>query len=117
MTGEKQAFLFIDDTWIESLDNAVKGVLPAKKVSQQPLIEKDRVWEEEWHIGSYINGIYDDDENIFKMWYGVGRKLSEARGDQADGLAYAVSQDGLNWEKPVLNLFEDSGSKKNSRLS
>ncbi len=39
MTGEKQAFLFIDDTWIESLDNAVKGVLPAKKVSQQPLIE------------------------------------------------------------------------------
>ena len=114
MTGEKQAFLFIDDTWIESLDNAVKGVIPAKKVSQQPLIEKDRAWEEEWHIGSYINVIYDDDENIFKMWYGVGRKLSEARGDQADGLAYAVSQDGLHWEKPVLNLFEDSGTKENN---
>ena len=112
--GKKPAFLFIDDTWIERLDNVAKGVLPAKKVSQQPLIERDQAWEKEWLIGSYINVIYDDEENVFKMWYGVGRKLSEARGDQADGLAYAVSKDGLHWEKPLLNLFEDSGSKENN---
>ena len=114
MTDEKSAFLFIDDASIESLDGVVQGVVPAKKVSPQPLIEKDRAWEDEWLIGSYINVLYDDDENIFKMWYGVGRKLSEARGDQADGLAYAVSQDGIHWEKPVLNLFEDGGSKENN---
>ena len=99
MTDDKSAFLFIDDACIESLDRVVQGVVPAKKVSPQPLIEKDRAWEDEWLIGSYINVTYDDDENIFKMWYGVGRKLSEARGDQADGLAYAVSQDGIHWEK------------------
>ena len=114
MTDEKSAFLFIDDASIESLDRVVQGVVPAKKVSPQPLIEKDRAWEDEWLIGSYINVLYDDEENIFKMWYGVGRKLSEARGDQADGLAYAVSQDGIHWEKPVLNLFEDGGSKENN---
>ena len=38
MTDEKSAFLFIDDDLIESLDNVVQGVVPAKKVSQQPLI-------------------------------------------------------------------------------
>ena len=114
MTDEKSAFLFIDDAFIESLDNVAKGVVPAKKVSPQPLLEKDQAWEAEWLIGSYINVMYDDDENIFKMWYGVGRKLSDARGDQADGLAYAVSQDGIHWEKPILNLFEDGGSKENN---
>ena len=70
MTDEKSAFLFIDDAFIENLDNVVKGVVPAKKVSQQPMIEKDQAWEEEWLIGSYINVMYDDDENVFKMWYG-----------------------------------------------
>ena len=114
MTDEKSAFLFIDDAYIERLDRVVKGVVAARKVSSQPLIERDRAWEDEWLIGSYINVIYDEEESLFKMWYGVGRKLSQARGDQADGLAYAVSQDGIHWEKPILNLFEDGGSKANN---
>ena len=114
MTDKGTAYLFIDDAHIESLEGATKGVVPAQKVSDQPLIEKTAPWEEEWRIGSYINVIYDDEEDIFKMWYGVGRKLSDARGEEADGLAYAVSQDGYHWEKPILNLVEDNGSKANN---
>ena len=114
MKSEKSAFLFIDDTWIDSLENVTKGVVPAEKISQEPLIGKDQPWEAEWLIGSYVNVIYDNEDDVFKMWYGVGKKLSEARGDQSDGLAYAVSKDGLNWEKPILNLFEDSGSTANN---
>jgi hypothetical protein len=110
------AFLFIDDTYIENLDRVERGVVPAKKVSQLPLLEIDQAWEKEWQIGSYINVMYDEEENIFKMWYGVRRKLSEARGDEADGLAYATSTDGIHWEKPVLNLFEDGGSTENNLL-
>ena len=114
MIDKGTAYLFIDDAHIESLEGATKGVVPAQKVSDPPLIEKDEPWEEEWSIGSYINVIYDDEENLFKMWYGVGRDLSDARGEQADGLAYAVSQDGYHWEKPILNLVEDGGSKANN---
>ena len=114
MIDKGTAYLFIDDAHIESLEGATKGVVPAQKVSDQPLIEKDEPWEDGWIIGSYINIIYDDEENLFKMWYGVGRDLSDARGEQADGLAYAVSQDGYHWEKPVLNLVEDNGSKANN---
>ena len=114
MNSEKSAFLFIDNTSIDSLENVMKGVVPAEKISQEPLIGKDQPWEAEWLIGSYVNVIYDNEDDVFKMWYGVGKKLSEARGDQSDGLAYAVSKDGLNWEKPILNLFEDSGSTANN---
>lgn len=114
MADEKTAFLFIDDTHVENFDNIERGVTAAEKVSTRPLIEKDQAWEKDWLIGSYINVIYDEEDGVFKMWYGVGRKLSDARGDQADALAYAVSQDGLHWEKPVLNLFEDDGSTNNN---
>ena len=114
MKDEKSAFLFIDDTYIEDLDHVVRGVVAAKKVSQGPLLEKDQAWEDEWQFGSYINVMYDIEDNIFKMWYSVRRQLSETRGDEADGLAYATSQDGIHWEKPILNLFEDAGSKENN---
>lgn len=62
MTDEKSAFLFIDNTFVENLDGVVQGVVPAKKVSHQPLIEKDRAWKEEWLIGGYVNVLYDEDE-------------------------------------------------------
>ena len=78
------------------------------------MIEKDESWEEGWRIGSYINVIYDDEDDLFKMWYGVGRKLSDVRGEEADALAYAISRDGYHWEKPVLNLVEDNGSTANN---
>ena len=114
MRKASSTYLFIDDTHLESLDRVRHGVVAATKVSPEPLIVRDRPWEDEWHLGSYVNVIYDEEEDLFKMWYGVGRKLSDARGDEADGLAYAVSDDGLHWEKPVLKLFEDGGSTENN---
>ena len=92
MTNGKSAFLFIDDTYIENLDSVAKGVVPAEKVSQRPLIEKDQAWEDEWHIGSYINVMYDDEENIFKMWYGLWAKDTL---DHEAVMAYATSTDGF----------------------
>ena len=114
MTEKKLAYLFLDDCNIQSLDGVAHGVVPARKVFDKPLIVKDQPWEQHWHIGGYINVMYDHDDKLFKLWYGVGRKLSDARGEQTGGLAYAVSQDGIKWEKPILNLVEDNGSKANN---
>jgi hypothetical protein len=114
MTDQRTAILFIDDTHIEKLDRVTRGVEPARKVSDKPLIVLDRSWEEEWTIGSYLNVLYDDEQDCFKMWYSVRRKLSDARADEADAVAYAVSDDGLLWDKPILNLFEDAGSTANN---
>jgi len=114
MEDKGSAYLFIDDTAIERLDGVVKGVVPAEKTSEEPLIGRDQPWEDQWIIGAYINAIHDEEENLFKIWYGVGRKLSDARGEQEDGLAYAVSEDGIHWDKPILDLVEDSGSRANN---
>lgn len=56
--------------------------------------------------------IYDREEKIFKMWYGIPIPgAHEFRG------AYAVSADGINWEKPELGLVEYEGSLKNNLIS
>ena len=114
MKDDKSTFLFIDDTHLETVDKVRRGVAVATRVSQEPLIVADSPWEREWHIGAYVNVIYDDAEEVFKMWYGVGRTLSDTRGEDENALAYAVSEDGLRWEKPVLNLVEDGGSSENN---
>ncbi|MAG37607.1 MAG: hypothetical protein CL878_15340 [Dehalococcoidia bacterium] len=46
-----------------------------------------------------------------RMWYmGAGSR----DGYRRDQLCYAVSKDGVNWEKPALGLVEYSGSKQNN---
>ena len=115
MSQGKVTCLFIDDVFIESLEGLVKGVVPAEKVSDEPLIQHDQPWEDGWRMG-YVNIIYDEEEKLFKMWYNVGRRFPPARGQEGDSLAYAVSKDGINWEKPIVNIVEDNGSKENNLL-
>ena len=115
MSQDKVTCLFIDDDFIESSEGLVKGVLPAEKVSDKPLLQYDQPWEKGWSM-SYVNVIYDEEEELFKVWYNVGRKLSPVRGQEADALAYAVSKDGINWEKPIVNIVEENGSKENNLL-
>ncbi len=114
MSDYRSSYLFIDDTHIHALDAVRAGVVPAAKVSAEPLIAVDRPWEADWRIGSYINVLRDPEDGLFKMWYGVGRQLGDKRGEEANGLAYAFSHDGLHWEKPVLNQIEDNGSTENN---
>ena len=119
MSTEELKYLFIDDAFIESLEGIKKGVVPAKKVSDEPLIELDQPWEKQWVVGSGSTVVYDEEEKLFKMWYNVDRRKDVY--EQASGLAYALSEDGIHWRKPILNLFDDkcylseaTGNKKNN---
>lgn len=114
MTDHQLTYLFIDESKIEHLDNVVQGVGPATKIGDQPLLRCDQPWAKDWEFGGYTNVMYDADDGLFKMWYNVRRPLSEQRGEEADGLAYAFSEDGINWQTPVLNLVEDNGSTDNN---
>ena len=113
MIEGKVSYLFIDDDFIESADGLVKGVTPAEKVSDVPLLPIDQPWEDGWRV-SYSNIIYDEEEELFKTWYNVSQELSSARAETAEALAYATSKDGIHWEKPILNIIEANGSKENN---
>ena len=50
--------------------------------------------------------IFDDDEKLFKMWYGLWERGGE---DEATVLAYATSRDGIAWDKPSPGYSVISG--------
>ena len=91
------------------MDGLSKGVAPAQKTSSTPLIQMDQPWDKDWKMG-YTNIIYDEEEGKFKAWYNVGKNQYPPFDQEEDGLAYAISEDGFNWEKPILNLVEEEVS-------
>jgi hypothetical protein len=94
--------LFLDeDHLIEKLDNITQRVNQARKHGL-PVLRPDKSWEEATTL-LYGSVIFDEEENIFKMWYYAGRA----------GVAYATSSDGIQWDKPALDVYPYEGQKTN----
>lgn len=61
--------------------------------------------------------LYDDEDKLFKMWYTISDSVAPPPGiRRVTRPAYAVSEDGVHWEKPNLGLVEWKGSKDNNLL-
>lgn len=95
--------LFIDDHIIGQLDGAEKLLNQPAKHARNPLLVKDKAWEDSGP--GYGSVLYDETEGIFKMWYGLW--IADARPSE-QVLCYATSKDGLDWIKPIVN--EDNGT-------
>lgn len=98
--------LFIDDHLIAKTDNVARRLHPVKKYSGNPIVQPDRSWEGRTTVpqGSVI---FDEEEGIYKMWYATDIQSKGKR------LAYAVSEDGVNWEKPELGIVMKEGLRTN----
>ena len=112
---------------IDQTENVTLTVGAVKKHSANPLFGEDKPWEPRYD-NMYPNVIYDAAEGLYKCWYtpfvtsqldentprdqrkSVKWKVSQRR----FGLCYAVSPDGLHWQKPDLGLVELRGSNKNN---
>ena len=114
----RQKQLFVDDYIIDQMNGVSQVLNPVTKYEGNPLVVPDRPWETKpfgdatpKHLGKiflYGSVIYNEDQNIFKMWY------------QSYGLSqhcYAVSEDGINWHKPELGLLDFEGSKSNNLIN
>ncbi|MCA9419121.1 MAG: hypothetical protein KC917_22795, partial [Candidatus Omnitrophica bacterium] len=87
--------LFVDQFLVLDSENVAHTLHPARKHPNNPLVKADKPWEG-WRLEIYGNVIYDEEEQLFKMWY-----LGEERDAFPDyALYYATSKDGVNWEKP-----------------
>ena len=97
--------LFIDDYIIKetTMDRTFH-----EGEKQGIVLEADKPWEGGYYAYVYGSVIYDEEDEIFKMWYTTG--------DQGQYLAYATSTDGINWGKPILNVYEVNGSTENNIL-
>ncbi|MDH7571026.1 MAG: glycosyl hydrolase family 32 [Armatimonadota bacterium] len=87
--------LFVDDFLVEKT-TLRRTFHTAQYVSDNPVLRPDRPWEQEATPTAmpFSDGVwYDPLDRLFKMWY---------MGGYLRATCYAVSRDGLHWEKPSL---------------
>jgi len=129
--GDQGRYLLLDGRIIERLENAELRLGMAEKHPANPLFGEEHPWEARFD-NLYPNVIRDEQEGVYKIWYKTftrdaltddGRAVPPAqrvRGTygnfsrkRGDGLCYAISQDGLKWEKPLLDLHPWEGQPSN----
>ncbi len=86
--------LFWDDTIIDTAQTTAEFRLhhPCR---QQPVMT-------ELGYGGYCSMIHDREMGKYRIYYHLG------------GIRYAESSDGLNWEKPILGMYEENNSRENN---
>ena len=69
--------LFADDYLIDSMRNTRQIMNPAVKVLENPILRAERPWE-----GAHLalkNVVYDEQDEIFRMWYSPATTRGSAR--------------------------------------
>jgi hypothetical protein len=100
--------LFVDDVMIGKKVGVERRAHSCRKM-ENPVLSAEAPWEtDENDHRVYIYGtvLYDVDIGEFRMWYNCFFTK----------LLYAVSKDGVHWERPALCLSDFEGSKKNNIL-
>lgn len=126
-------FLLLDPRAIASTRNAKLRLGTITKHAANPLFSEEcfsdppKPWEARLD-NVYPNVIYDEEDGIFKCWYKsfIYDELSNrtplsqrtrrtyGEGAREEGLLYATSVDGINWQKPPLGIIEFEGSTANN---
>ena len=123
-----ETLLLLDDRVVERADGLRLRVGTVVKHPANPLFGEDRAWEVRLDNG-YFNLARDGTTGAYQCWYSpfIVDELTtgtlEARRaavryrstpTREMGLCYAVSRDGLRWEKPELGLVEFGGNRANN---
>ena len=99
LTGPWQ--LFVDDHLIASRDNTVTRVYHAfEKYSANPVMVADKPWED--NVVACCTVLPTEDGTGYRMWYYCWSPKNDP--ERSHGL-YAVSKDGIHWDKPNLGLM------------
>ena len=101
--------LFLDDLLIDSLENAVRFVHQPVKNAENPVFAMEKPWEGPRFL--YCDLAVDPDTADYKLWYSIYPEVDHS------GLCYAVSKDGVHFERPELGLVEFDGSTANNLLA
>jgi len=125
---KRTRFLVLDSRIIASAENAKLTLGKTVKSEHNPLMAEDKPWEKRFD-NLYANVIYDKEDKLYKCWYSpfivdnsaTGMTLEQRRKTRYRpprgremAICYAVSKDGIKWEKPELGLVEFDGSKRNN---
>ena len=127
------SLLLLDPRVIASTSNARLELGKIQKHSANPLFSEDYSAEppKRWEArldNVYPSVIYDEGDGVFKCWYKsfivdeasnntpLDQRPRRAYGEsrREEGLLYAVSTDGIHWEKPALGIIDFDRSAANN---
>jgi hypothetical protein len=124
----RASYLVLDDRVVDRVEHAHLTVGIVTKHPANPLFAEDRPWEVRFD-NVYPNVLYDPEAGLYKCWYSpfivdeltAGTPRVQRPGmkyhstpTREMGLCYAVSRDGIHWEKPSLGVVEMSGRANNN---
>jgi len=127
---ERNRYLLLDSRIVDNTENARLTLGKVQKHKSNPLFEEDKPWEKRFD-NLYANVIYDEQEKLYKCWYSPfivdnsakgmtlderNRKPYEPPDDREMAICYAISKDGIHWEKPELGIVDYNGNKNNNIL-
>ncbi len=99
--------LFIDNYLIESLRD-VRLMLHAPR-NEGPVLHFDQPWE-----GAFCGyGTIIKDGTLYRLYY-RGVPVAGKDGNDNEVTCYAESTDGINWQKPALQIHTVNGSSENN---
>ncbi|HIE04105.1 MAG TPA: hypothetical protein EYP61_05045 [Candidatus Latescibacteria bacterium] len=100
--------LFVDDHLIEVMDGV--SLVLHHPTPEEVVMEFDRPWE--GNTSGYVTVFKDED--IYRMYYRGSHYDWGSRRVTHEVTCYAESEDGTNWTRPELGLYEFGGSKRNN---
>ena len=98
-----RAQLAADKTWIHTAEGVEFSLHPAEKHPANPVLKADQPWEG-WRVSIYGTVLYDETEELFKMWY-IGDMTEDF---PTFATYYATSKDGVHWTKPNLGAIKSA---------
>jgi hypothetical protein len=117
--GDEPQYVFdlhvVDNHWANKYKrHAVKRVFHRpEKHPDNPLFQDGRTEVDAPLAGNFCVE-HDDESGFFRAWYKVSNPNWRDEPGPHYAMAYAESEDGLNWERPSLGLFEWRNSKDNN---
>ena len=96
--------LFVDDNGVQEIENLARKLHQPRKFRGNVVVRPEHRWENR-AIQIRTTPAWVPDEGVFKMlYYASPEPLPSSEGGSF--FCYATSTDGVNWEKPVLGLYD-----------
>ena len=99
--------LFVDEFWIGERSGITRRL--HSPVRREVAIAAEHPWEK----GGVSCMVTTREGDRFRAWYRCDREMP-MRGKRMPLIAYAESEDGVRWKKPMLGLIEFDGSTDNN---
>lgn len=100
--------LFIDDYEINSSKGLTRIIHTANKLSS-PILTADKPWEAINQMGGTVR----KEGSIYRMWYDSWIENKKYNGYSS---LYAESNNGINWNKPILKKYKDFNGNLNNNI-